>query len=145
MIEKSLQSVVPAAKVEVTAWPTADQTLAQNEELSKTDRAKQVDLVLVAIPVAVTPSENPPLEAGIASYTWILNWSLSFGYQQWDVVGIAPSVLKIELAEAEQKADEFARHLIAAQDLSCIIRSAADKSPPQMILDTWIRGQFSQK
>jgi len=143
MIEKALQAVDPAAKVEVTVWPTAGQTLAEIEEYSKTVRAKGVDLVLVAVPAAVTPSENPPPEAGIASYTWILNWSLSFGYQQWDVVGIAPSVLKIDLADAEQKGDEFARHLLAAQDLSPLVRKAADKSSAQMILDAWLLGQFS--
>ena len=145
MIAKALQSVVPAAKVEVTVWPTADQSLAKIEEVSKTVRAKGFDLVLVAVPAGVTPSENPPPEAGIASYTWILNWSLSFGYQQWDVVAIAPSVLKADHSDAEQKAEEFARRLIAAQDLSPVIRTAADKSPPQKILDNWTLGQFSQK
>lgn len=145
MIEKSLRSVVPAAKVEVTTWPTADQSLSQIEEVSKTVRAKGVDLVLVAVPAAVTPSENPPSEAGIASYTWVLNWSLSFGYQQWDVVGIAPSVAQADLSDTGKKGEEFARRLIAAQDLSPVARTAGDKSPPEKILENWIQGQYSQK
>jgi lysophospholipase L1-like esterase len=145
MIEKSLQAGFPAAKVEVTVWPTADQSLAEIEEAAKTVRTKGVDLVLLAIPAAVTPSDDPPPEAGIASYTWVLNWSLSFAYQEWDVMAIAPSVLKADLSDAEKTADEFARHLIAAQDLSPLVRRAADNSPPQTILDEWIRDELSQK
>src|SRR4029079_16878202 len=74
IIEKTLHAIDPAAKVEVTAWPTADQSLAKIEEAAKTVRAKPRDLVLLPVPAAVTPSENPPPEAGISSYSWILNW-----------------------------------------------------------------------
>ena len=69
------------------------------------DRAPR--LVLVAIPAAVTPNAASPPDEAIRSYTWILNWSLSFGLQQWDVVGIAPSVLKAELNPEERVAEEF--------------------------------------
>jgi len=145
MIEKSLQTVVPAARAEVTAWPTADQSLAQIEEAAKTVRAKPHDLVLVAVPAAVTPSENPPPETGVASYSWILNWSLSFGHQEWDVVVLAPSVLKADPSEAESRAEEFTRRMVAAQDLTLIARAAGDKSPPEKILESWLREQVSKK
>jgi len=145
MIASSLRAADPAAKVEVTAWPTAGKSLAEIEEASKAVRSKKVHLVLVAVPGAVTPTESPPPEAGIASYTWILNWSLSFGYQEWDVVAIAPSVVKADLSEAEQKGEEFARRLIVAQDLSPVVRRAGDKSPPQKIFDDWLRNELSRK
>jgi lysophospholipase L1-like esterase len=145
MIEKSLRGVFPTAKVDVTQWPTEGRSLAEIEEASKAVRAKEVDLVVLAIPAAVTPSEDPPAEAGIASYTWILNWSLSFGYQQWDVMAIAPSVLKSELSEAEKKAEKFARRLIVAQDLIPVVRRDDDDSPPQKILDAWLRDELSQR
>lgn len=141
-IEKALRAVAPTAKIEVTAWPTEGQSLAQLDEASKSVRKRAVDLVLVAVPAAVTPSENPPPEAAISSYTWVLNWSLSFAYQEWDVVGIAPSVLKGADSTAENNAEEFARRLIAAQDLSLIARPAEDTSPPEAILERWLRGQL---
>lgn len=145
MIEKSLRAVAPQAKVEVTAWPTDGQSLAQIEEASKAVRKMPVDLVLLAVPASVTPAENPPPEAAISSYTWILNWSLSFGYQEWDVVGIAPSVVKADSSEAGKNVEEFARRLVAAQDLSLIARANDDKSSPDEILDRWFRGQLSEK
>ncbi|MGE5192491.1 MAG: SGNH/GDSL hydrolase family protein [Deltaproteobacteria bacterium] len=145
MIEKALQASVPGAKVETTAWATADQSLGQIEEAAKTVRAKPHDLVLVAVPAAVTPSEDPPPEAGIASYSWILNWSLSFGHQEWDVVALAPSVLKADLSEAERSAEEFTRRMVAAQDLSLTARAAGDRSPPEKILENWLRDQVSKK
>jgi lysophospholipase L1-like esterase len=144
VIEKALRSVVPAAKLDVTTWPTADQSLAQIEEAAKTVRSKPHDLVLVAVPASVTPSENPPPEAGISCYSWILNWSLSFGHQEWDVVGTSPSVLKVDLSEAEKRAEEFTRRIVAAQDLSLVARAAGDQSSPAEILEKWLRGQVSQ-
>ena len=145
MIDQSLRAVVPGARVEVARWPTAEQSLAKIEEAAKTVRGRGVDLVLVAVPAAVTPSDDLPPDADIASYTWILNWSLSFGYQEWDVVAIAPSVLKADLSQTEGRAEEFARHLIAAQDLKPVIRGASDKAPPQKILDDWFRVEFIRK
>ncbi len=143
LIEKTLQTIVPTAKAEVTRWSTADQSLAQIEEAAKTVRAKPHDLVLVAVPAAVTPSENPPPDAGIASYSWILNWSLSFGPQEWDVVVLAPSMLTVDLSEAERRAEEFTRRMVAAQDLTLIARPAGDKSPPDRILENWLGSQRS--
>jgi lysophospholipase L1-like esterase len=143
IIEDSLLAIVPAAKVEVTAWPTADHSLAQIEEAAKAVRLKPHDLVLVAVPARVTPSGNPPPEAEIASYSWILNWSLSFGLQEWDVVALAPSVAKADLAAAEKRGEEFTRRMVAAQDLSLIVRADGDQSSANEILAKWIRGQLS--
>lgn len=145
MIEKSLRVIAPHAKVEVTVWSTDGQSLARIEETSKAVRKMPVDLVLVAVPASVTPSESPPSEAAISSYTWILNWSLSFGYQEWDVVGIAPSVVKVDSSEAGKNVEAFAKRLVAAQDLSLIARAEDDKSSSDEILERWFRGQLSEK
>lgn len=147
IVEKSLRSLAPTAKIEVTPWPVEGQTLAQIEEVSKTvrQRAPNLDLVLIAVPLAVTPAETPPAEAGIASYTWILNWSLAFGYQEWDVVGIAPSVLKGDLSSSEKTAEEFARRLIKAQHLSLVARSPGDTASAEQILERWLRDQLGRK
>ena len=149
LIGPALQTVAPGAKVEVAAWPTADQTLAQLEQAAAKIRATQssYDLVIVAVPLNVTPVRGAPEEAGIKSYTWILNHALSFGLQEWDVVGVTPSLFKADLTEAEQKQDDFARQIILAQDLSVISRDvmAKDSATPQQVVEAWLRMQLSQK
>jgi hypothetical protein len=71
-----------------------------------------------------------------------LNWSLSFGVQEWDLVAIAPSVLKPRLTDSEKASDTFSRRMILAQDLNLIARQPDDPSPPQQILENWFRSQL---
>lgn len=147
MLAPAVREAFPEAKVEVTAWPTADQSLAMIHEAAKTVRAMPPDLVLIAVPLAVTPvsgsgSELPGAsEAEIDAHSWILNFSLSFGRQEWDVVGITPSVLTANLTDAEQKRDAFSRRMFRAQDLSSIDRPAGSQASPQEILVDWLREQ----
>ena len=145
LIGPALRAVDAAAQVEVSPWPTNGQTLAQIEESAKRVRAAPRDLVLVAVPAAVTPNAASPPEEAIRAYTWILNWSLSFGLQQWDVVGIAPSVLKADLTPEEKGAEEFARRKILAQDLSLLARPDRSAAPPEKILEDWLREQLAGK
>ena len=141
MIGPTIKSVAPDAKIEVTPWVTADQTLQQLEQSASKIRATQppYDLVIVAIPLAVTPSRSSPPEAAVRSYSWILNWSLSFGLQQWDVIGITPSVLKATLSAEERHQDDFARQMISAQDLNIIARDATETATSQQIVEGWLR------
>lgn len=145
LIKPALEAVIPAAKVEVRSWPTADQSLAQLEQTAKQVRSAPPDLVLVAVPLAVTPDVQSPPEEAIRAYRWVLNWSLSFGLQQWDVVGIAPSVLQADLTPEEKRRDDFARRMIRAQDLSLIARQDNDTSPSEQILQSWLRDQLGGK
>ena len=150
-IAPALKAVLPDAKFEIVAWPTADQTLVQLEQSAQKVRGTmpQYDLVIVAVPLAVTPERGAPEEAKLKSYTWILNYALSFGLQEWDVVGVTPSVIKADLTEAEQKQEAFARQIILAQDLSVISRDPDAKekatAAPQQVLEAWLRAQLSQK
>ena len=144
MIGPALRAVVPAAEVEVKSWPTAGMTLAQIEEAAKSVRKSPPDLVLIAIPAAITPDEQSPPQEDIRSHSWIFNWSLAFGRQQWDVVGIAPSVIKAALTPEERAKDEFSRRMIRAQDLHAIARTN-DEDPPEKILEKWFRTQLSVK
>jgi lysophospholipase L1-like esterase len=145
IVKDALLAVAPEAKVEVFAWPTDGQSLAQLEEAAKTVRGRPLDLVLVAVPLAVTPGEQPPPEGAITSYAWILNWALSFGHQEWDVVGIAPGVSRADLSASEQSADVFARRMIAAQDLSCLVRPDGDPSSAQSLVEAWLREQLAAR
>ncbi|NLX99340.1 MAG: hypothetical protein GXY83_24650 [Rhodopirellula sp.] len=145
LIGPVLQAAVPSAKIEVKSWPTAGQTMAQIEEAAKAVRNVPPDLILIAVPLAVTPPAQSPPEEAIRSHSWILNWSLSFGLQEWDAVAIAPSVLNASLNPQERLRDEFARRMISAQDLNLISRPDANQAPPQQILETWFRTQLSGK
>jgi lysophospholipase L1-like esterase len=145
MIGPALRAVVPTAQVEVKRWPTAGKTLAQIEAAAKEVRKSPPDLVLIALPMAITPDAQSPPEAVVRSHAWIFNWSLAFGRQQWDVVGIAPSVLKTGLTAEEKARDEFSRQMILAQDLHVIARPENDQALPEKILENWLRAQLSGK
>lgn len=56
------------------------------------------DLVLIAVPGSL-PVQNP--ESFHKSYSSIMNWSLSFGPQLWDVIVALPSAAKNKLAVEE--------------------------------------------
>ena len=139
----AFHAVLPGVTVEVQRWPTADQSLAQLEEAAKGVRSAPPDLVLIAVPAAVTPAIDSAADTSISAYSWILNWSLSFGQQEWDVVAVAPSVLTADLSSSDQAADAFACHLIRAQDLNLITRPANDRSPPGQIIENWLRAQWT--
>ena len=141
LIAPAFKSIAPNSKVEVTPWPTADQTLLQLEQAAAKIRTTQppYDLVVIAVPLALTPSRQAPSEAGIRSYSWILNWSLSFGLQQWDVIGVTPSVLKAPITIDEKTPDAFARQMIFAQDLNLIAREENDTATPQQLVERWLK------
>lgn len=140
VVEKALRAVAPNSKVEVIRWPTEGKTLQQLEVEAKEVRGKPVDLVVIAIPAAITPGEKP-IESNVASFIWTLNWSLSFGHQEWDVIVVAPSVLKAEPGPAEQKAEAFTRRMVKAQDLGLIGRMKGDGRKPEEIVGEWLKGQ----
>lgn len=134
-IAEALQQLNPAAKVEVIPWPTADLTLSQLEQdAKKRVRTLKPDLVVIAVP---RTAEAPTWEQFVHSYSWIMNWSLSFGHQEWDCLVIHPSVTSPE--SAPQDKDELVRQLVAAQDLSLIDRPQNDRRPAQEILMEAIR------
>ena len=126
--------------------PTVYRMLQQLEQAAAKIRATQppYDLVLVAVPLAVTPPRSAPPEAAVLAYSWILNWSLSFGLQQWDVIGITPTVLNANASPEERLSDDFARQMISAQDLNLITRKSSDLTTPQ-ILEDWLRKSLARQ
>ncbi len=141
LVAPAIRAVLPAAVVEVQPWPTAGQTLAQIEAAAQRVRQAPPDLVVIAIPASVTPADQSPSEESIRTHSWILNWSLSFGRQEWDVVVVAPSVFSPDPTPAEQAADAFSRKMGHAQDLPVVARQPGDSSPPACILEAWFRTQ----
>lgn len=134
----ALKALDPAAKVEVTAWPTEGQSIAQLRLAAKKVRETKPDLVIVAVPAGV---EAAAPEAFIADYSWVLNWSLSFGHQEWDVIAAPPRAFQAKLSDADRPRDELIRRLIAAQDLGLVDRKAGDDTPLADLLGKWLREQ----
>lgn len=132
-IETAIRQKYPDAMVEVTPWPANGRTLREIEtEASQTVRMMKPDLVLIAVPRSATAE---PDEEFARSYSWVMNWSLSFGLAEWDCVVIHPSVA----APADSSPrDALVRRLAAAQDLHLIDRAAADASSSEVILARWI-------
>jgi len=137
-IGPALKDVEPKASVEVTPWPTEGQSIAQLREAARKVRDMKMDLVIVAVPVG---AEAATSEAFIVSYSWVLNWSLSFAHQQWDVIAAPPSTFQAKPSDKERQRDELIRRLIAAQDLSMVTRPAKDDRPLRELLAGWLREQ----
>lgn len=136
-IVTALQSVSPDAKVEITPWPIAGQTLAQIEQTAnKTVRAFKPDLVLLTIP-RDAPATND--EQFIHAASWIMNWSLSFGQQEWDVIAVHPAVFD---ARTTSPRDGLIRQLMRAQDVNVIDRPEQDQRPASMVVTDWLQQQL---
>lgn len=118
-IGAALKKLHPEAQITVKPWPTEGKTLAELENAAKAVRSMKPDLVVIAVPGQLT--EKTP-QTFHKHYAWIMNWSLSFGPQEWDVVVALPP-----------DADKLAGRLVKAQDLSVI-------APPDS-LETWLWAQ----
>ena len=140
-IGAALKQLSPDAKVEVTPWPVADVSLADLRVAAKKIRKTPVDLVVLAVPLKATPTLSNPQAADIDSHSWILNDSLSFGLQEWDVIAITPSVLTPELSTEDLGREAFSKRMIWAQDLGLVSRAAGNKDDAAAILATWLISQ----
>ena len=137
-IVPALKKLHPEAQITVKSWPTEGKSLAELENAAKAVRAMKPNLVIIAVPPSL--SEQRPQDFH-QHYSWIMNWSLSFGPQEWDVIVASPSTGKPQLAEGGQQHEQLARRLIKAQDLSMIERMAGDATPLPELLARWIAAQ----
>lgn len=134
LIGPALKQWQDTATVEVIPWPTAGRKLAELERAAnETVRKLKPDLVVIAVPRDAAADGD---EQFVKSFSWIMNWSLSFGHQEWDCVVVHPSVTA---PEASGPRDDLVRRLVKAQDLYLIDRTADDKSPAEVILAKWLK------
>jgi len=96
------------------------------------------DLVIVAVPASASA---PSDQAFHSSYTWILNFSLSFGHQEWDVVPILPSVAEVKPTPEQMKVESAALEVIQGQDIGWIERKPGDHKSADKILSRWLKAQ----
>ena len=134
-IAPALSTFSPDAEITVEAWPTENLTLAEIEQSAKVHvRSLKPDLVLIAVPQNAASDSD---EAFVASYAWVMNWSLNFGSPTWDVVVVHPSVTDVTAKPADR--DNLIRRLVNAQDLSLIDRPADSTATAQEILLEWLQ------
>ena len=122
LIAPAIQQLYPEAVVNVTPWPVDGKKLGHIEVSAKNVRAMQPDLVLIAIPASL--SLKAP-QSFLNSYSSIMNLSLSFGPQQWDVIVALPSATNTQLTIEEQEREALARRLIEATDLHLLAGDAS--------------------
>ncbi|MCC6507843.1 MAG: SGNH/GDSL hydrolase family protein [Pirellulaceae bacterium] len=140
LITPTLRTFYPDAMIQVDAWPTENQTLAEIEQFAKARvRALKPDLVLIAVPRSARSDGE---EAFVSSFAWVMNWSLNFGPPTWDVVVVHPTVT--DKTSEDLKRDELIRRLVFAQDLSLIDRPANSTATTNELLLEWFR-QFTKR
>ena len=133
-----LKRLKPGAVVEVTRWPIADLSLPKLEQdAAKRVRPMKPDLVLIAVPRTAAAATG---EEFINSYSWIMNYSLSFSHQQWDCVIIPPSVADPDGGDSAH--DALVRRLVRAQDLHLVDRPRGGRADSAKILEDWFGRQL---
>jgi len=140
LMAEALRQLYPEGQTEVTAWPVAGAPLGAIEQWAKSVRAKKPALVVIAVPAE---AQAPGEEEFIRSYNWVLDWSLSFGKQEWDVIAILPSVAKPHLTADELPRATLARRIILGKDIGFVERPAGDQSAPEAILSRWVKDQHA--
>lgn len=132
----AVQAVMPGVTVEMIPWPVEGMSLPQIEESAKQVRELKPDLVLVAVPVEAGADSG---EQFLRSHKWVLNNALSFGYQEWDCLAVAPSVSTPELEGVALERNQLATALIRAQDIGMVERTEGDTCAPEELLTAWFR------
>ena len=137
MVEGAIRQHHPDAKVELTTWAVAGKSLAQLEQEANAQvRAFKPDLVVLTIPADLAIVIDEPT---VHSMSWIMNWSLSFGLQEWDCVVVHPSVLT---PTADPGKDTLIRKLVHAQHLALIDRTSESESATE-IIQQWLKADLS--
>jgi hypothetical protein len=137
MVEAAIRQYHLDVKVELTTWAVAGKSLAQLEQEANTQvRAMKPDLVVLTIPAELAVANDEPT---VHSLSWIMNWSLSFGLQEWDCVVVHPSVLT---PAADPGKDSLIRKLVHAQHLALIDRASESESAAE-IIQQWFKGDLS--
>lgn len=135
-VSESIQQIAPDATVEVVPWNVEGKSVPELEQDAKSQvRAFKPDLVIIAVPHSATAASR---EEFIRSFAWIMNWSLSFGHQEWDVLVVHPDVIE----PADGKHDDLMRKLVVAQDLTLIDRPQDSEADTATIFLDWIQNEW---
>ena len=141
MLPAAVKKMIPTAEFDVTCWDVNGKSLAEIEADAERVREARPDLVGVAVPWM--PRVGPELEFA-RTYGGILNRSLSFGKQEWDVLVVPPSVTCAAASADQQRQDRLVRRLIRAQDLP-VLEQPSDGGNSLDVVAAWLKGQLVLK
>jgi len=151
LIGPALERVCPGAQVGVTSWPVAVRALAQIEAYARDGIGWQhfqahpedarPDLVLIAVPPEADAESE---EAFIRSYSWVLNWSLSFGAQEWDCAAALPSVVAPAPSPSQHEREALARQVIQGQDIGLVERPVGETGSAHELLARWVAANVGE-
>lgn len=141
LVPDAIRACAPDAQLEVTAWPVEGKSLSEIEADAKQVRGMGVDLVVLAVP-ATAHAESP--ERLVRVYSWIMNYALSFSYQEWDVIAFSPSLATPGLEGEAAEHDRLAQRIIHSQDLGTVLREAGDQRPASALLAEWVLTQITE-
>lgn len=138
VINELLTDMAPDSPLTMVPWKVEGQSIAEIELAAKGVRDKKYDLIFIAVPASAT-SESA--EAFLHEFGWILSYSLSFGYQEWDVVAVPPSLAATLEGDAATR-DEWQKRLIRAQDFVLIEAGGGSFDEAQMAVRGWMKEQL---
>jgi lysophospholipase L1-like esterase len=141
LIGPALSKLYPDARIEVTPWDAAGKTVAEIELQARSvgwlnyrahpDLATP-DLYIVAVPAEAAATSDAQF---VHDYTWIINWSLSFGPPGWNCLVILPSVAQPDQGKSQPAAEQRALDVIQGQDVPYLQRKAGDRAGAAELLD----------
>ena len=132
-----LQEMAPDSEISVRTWETAGKSMAEIEADAKSVRDNPPDLVFIAVPIDAPAADFDEFKR---HFTWTMNWSLSFGRQEWDVVAVPPSFTGPVEGEAAER-DAWQKKLIRAQDFEVLSGGA---NPLDQRVREWLAAQLAQ-
>jgi lysophospholipase L1-like esterase/pimeloyl-ACP methyl ester carboxylesterase len=138
VVTQAIRKSYPEANLELHVWPMHEQSLVQAEEHARqAARAMKPNLVVLTFPEPKSESE----EQQIHSISWIMNWSLSFGVQEWDCVAVEPAVLR---GQKNPSFDDLVSRLVHAQHLPVIDGHAVGDDLNQKVTG-WFQRQLQHQ
>jgi len=138
-IGDALKQLNANATVQVTTWSIEGKSIPTLEQDAKAlVRSLKPDLVVIAVPATATAETD---EQFVRSFSWIMNWSLSFGQQEWDCVVVHPSVAQPAVATPRQ---DLYRRLVWAQNLELIDRPVDDTKPAANLFADWFAKRVNE-
>lgn len=140
ILEKLLREFAPDSLLTVTPWDVAGKSMAEIEESAKAIRDNPPDWVFIAVPLEAAAED---FDAFKRHFTWIMNYSLSFKFQEWDVTAVPPSLLApVEEAPSRER-NAWARNLIRAQDFE-LIEGGGSAEAAEKRLREWLKKQLAE-
>ena len=74
----------------------------------------------------------------------MLNWSLSFAHQEWDVVVVSPSFHLAADSPVQQQQEQLVSQLVSAQDLPYLTREHGQHESVTAAITDWVSEEIPQ-